>query len=64
MTYNDLSCVPWSLHWYKEHVLRGARENGLPDHYVRKIELTHSIDDYDVEHQNLRARNIFLEASF
>ena len=37
------------LHWYKEHVLRGARENELPDHYIRQIESIHSIDDHDVE---------------
>lgn len=37
------------LHWYKEHVLRGARENGLPDHYIRKIEMIASIDDHDKE---------------
>lgn len=36
------------LHWYKEHVLRGARENGLAEHYVRKIEMIESIDDHDV----------------
>lgn len=24
--------------WYKEHVLRGARENGLPADYIRHIE--------------------------
>ena len=36
------------LHWYKEHVLRGARENALPDDYIHKIELIDSIDDSDV----------------
>ena len=25
------------LDWYKEHVLRGATEHGLPDEYVRRI---------------------------
>ncbi len=24
--------------WYKDHVLRGAREHGLPDAYVRELE--------------------------
>ncbi len=37
------------LHWYKEHVLRGARENRLPDHYIRKIEMIDSTDDHDIE---------------
>ena len=37
------------LHWYKEHVLRGARENDLPAQYIRKIEMIASIDDHDTE---------------
>lgn len=37
------------LHWYKEHVLRGARENELPDQYIRRIESVNSIDDSDIE---------------
>ncbi len=32
-------------HWYKEHVLRGAREHLLPDAYIRAIESVESIDD-------------------
>lgn len=46
-THIDQEIKP--LHWYKEHVLRGARENGLPGHYVRKIEMMDSIDDHDVD---------------
>ena len=34
-------------HWYKEHVLRGALEHGLPPHYVDHIRATPSIDDHD-----------------
>ena len=34
-------------HWYKEHVLRGAIEHGLPPHYVEHIRATASIDDHD-----------------
>lgn len=33
--------------WYKEHVLRGARENGLPENYIREIEAIVSVDDTD-----------------
>lgn len=44
-THIDQELMP--LGWYKEHVLRGARENGLPEDYVRKIERVDSIDDYD-----------------
>jgi gamma-glutamylcyclotransferase len=32
-------------HWYKEHVIRGAMENGLPDHYVKGIETVDSVPD-------------------
>ncbi len=34
-------------HWYKQHVLRGALEHGLPDRYVLTIRNTPSIDDPD-----------------
>ncbi len=42
-------------HWYKEHVLRGAMEHGLPASYVEHIRATPSIDDHDAErhHQEL-----------
>lgn len=33
------------FHWYKQHVLVGARENGLPADYIAKIEAVESIDD-------------------
>ena len=46
-THIDQTLKP--LHWYKEHVLRGARENDLPEQYIRKIELIDSVDDHDVE---------------
>ena len=31
--------------WYVEHVLRGAREHGLPVEYIREIEAIESIPD-------------------
>jgi len=31
--------------WYKEHVLRGAKEHSLPEDYVRKIETVEAIPD-------------------
>ena len=34
-------------HWYKEHVLRGAEENGLPAEYIASIRTVASIDDPD-----------------
>ncbi len=35
------------FHWYKHHVLCGARENNLPSDYIEKISLVESIDDPD-----------------
>lgn len=35
------------LDWYKRHVLVGARENGLPEAYIREIEAVSSIPDSD-----------------
>jgi len=40
-------------HWYKEHVLTGAKENELPDHYVEQIEAVVSIDDPDQARHDL-----------
>ena len=37
------------FHWYKEHVLRGARENNLPGEYIAGIEEIESIPDPDRE---------------
>lgn len=33
------------FHWYKDHVLIGARENGLPADYIAHIEAVASVDD-------------------
>ncbi|MDX1459036.1 MAG: gamma-glutamylcyclotransferase family protein [Marinobacter sp.] len=35
----------YPFHWYKDHVLTGAREHGLPADYVAEIETVISIDD-------------------
>ncbi|SHI55542.1 AIG2-like family protein [Malonomonas rubra DSM 5091] len=35
------------FHWYKEHVLRGALENALPDEYVSAIKSVAAVDDAD-----------------
>lgn len=37
------------LDWYKSHVLRGAREHGLPEAYIRAIESVEPIEDVDGE---------------
>ncbi len=41
-------CIDPSLkpyHWYKEHVLRGAVENSLPETYIKSIQCVESIAD-------------------
>ena len=35
------------FHWYKEHVLRGAREHNFPADYVQSISAILSIDDHN-----------------
>jgi hypothetical protein len=44
-THINASLKPF--HWYKEHVLRGAREHRLPDYYVQAIEHVESICDHN-----------------
>lgn len=44
-THVDDSLKPF--HWYKQHVLVGARENHLPTDYIAQIEAVESIDDPD-----------------
>lgn len=36
-------------HWYKEHVLVGARDNNLPPEYIAEIASVEAIDDPDVD---------------
>ena len=36
-------------HWYKRQTVEGARENGLPEDYIKKIEDFESIQDMDEE---------------
>ena len=41
----DASLSPY--HWYKEHVIRGAREHALPVEHIRAIEAITSVPDPD-----------------
>ena len=43
----DPSLNPYD--WYKEHVIRGARENGLPPEYIATIDAINSMPDPDTE---------------
>lgn len=40
------------LDWYKEHVLRGARENELPVEYISSIEIIEFDEDSDAERRD------------
>lgn len=44
-THIDTSLQPF--HWYKEHVIRGAREHALPADHIAAIEAVESIADPD-----------------
>lgn len=41
----DPTYVPYD--WYRDHVLIGAREHALPEHYVRRIESVPVLPDAD-----------------
>ena len=43
----DPSLNPYD--WYKEHVIRGAREHGLPPEYIATIDAINSMPDPDTE---------------
>ncbi len=45
----DIDVVQQPYHWYKEHVLRGAREHDFPIEYIAMIEAQESIDDTDAK---------------
>jgi len=53
----DHDLIPY--HWYKQHVLRGAIEHGLPTDYIRKIESFESQEDAD-ERRSHRELSIYL----
>lgn len=44
-TSTDSSLKPYD--WYKEHVIRGAREHGLPPEYIATIDAINSMPDPD-----------------
>lgn len=47
----DPSYVPYD--WYRDHVLIGAREHNLPDHYVRLIENVPTFEDLDKRRERM-----------
>ncbi len=55
-THIDASLSPY--HWYKEHVIRGAREHALPDEHIAFIESIPSVPDPDQD-QHIRELSIY-----
>ncbi|GJL64031.1 MAG: gamma-glutamylcyclotransferase [Nitrospirales bacterium] len=58
MTYYALTidATLGPYHWYKEHVLRGAREHHLPPAYIHSLEFVMSIPDADLERHTRELR--------
>lgn len=48
----DINSELKPLDWYKEHVLRGARENELPIEYIRSIEIIEHVEDSDSQRRD------------
>jgi len=44
--YLDVSRLPFD--WYRDLVVAGAREHGLPPAYIRELELTPAVPDPDI----------------
>lgn len=49
----DLNSTLKPMDWYKKHVLRGARENNLPEEYIKKIEAVEAIEDLEVSRKEM-----------
>ena len=45
-------------HWYKEQVVQGAREHGLPEDYIKKIKAVESIPDQDQEREKIQSKHL------
>ena len=46
-SYIDKKLIPYS--WYKTLVVEGAKENGLPEKYIEKLELQKAKEDKNIE---------------
>lgn len=53
--YIDASCLPFD--WYRDLVVAGAKEHGLPPAYVRELERTAAVPDRDAA-RDARARRL------
>ena len=45
-------------HWYKEQVVQGAKEHGLPEDYIKKIKDVESIPDQDQEREKDESKHL------
>ena len=45
-------------HWYKEQVVQGAKEHGLPEDYIKKIKAVESIPDQDREREKIQSKHL------
>ena len=45
-------------HWYKEQVVQGAKEHGLPEDYIKKIKAVESIPDQDQEREKIQSKHL------
>lgn len=50
----DSTYLPYG--WYRDHVLIGAREHGLPHHYIRMIENVPAFEDPDRQRDRRQRR--------
>lgn len=55
-THIDASLMPY--HWYKEHVLRGAREHALPPEHIAAINAVTSIAD-PIQENHMKELSIY-----
>lgn len=53
--YIDAACVPFD--WYRDLVVAGAREHGLPSAYIRELKQTPAVPDPNAE-PDARARRL------
>ena len=55
---NDIDPKKKPYHWYKEQVVQGAREHGLPEDYIKKIKVVESIPDQDQEREKDQSKHL------
>ena len=55
---NDIDPKKKPYHWYKEQVVQGAREHGLPEDYIKKIKAVESIPDQDQEREKIQSKHL------